>query len=130
MLQDFKDFIMKGNVLDLAVAVIIAVAFGAVIQSLVDNVINPIIAGVVGQPDISGVANFTIGSGKDASTVSFGAWFNEILSFVIIAFVLFMIIRSFEKMQAMRGAGPEDEEAGPTEVELLAEIRDTLRART
>jgi large conductance mechanosensitive channel len=121
---------MKGNVLDLAVAVIIGAAFGAVIQSLVDNVINPIIAGVVGQPDISGVATFTIGSGEDASVVSFGAWFNEILTFVIIAFVIFMIIRTYEKMQSLRGAGAEEEDAGPTEVELLTEIRDALKAQS
>ncbi|HUW03248.1 MAG TPA: large conductance mechanosensitive channel protein MscL [Acidimicrobiales bacterium] len=130
MLEDFKDFVMKGNVLDLAVAVVIGAAFGAVIQSLVDNVINPIIAGVVGQPDISSVATFTIGSGEDASVVSFGAWFNQILSFVIIAFVLFIIIRAFEQMQNRRGAGAETEGAGPTEVDLLTEIRDSLKTQS
>ena len=129
MLEDFRDFIMKGNVLDLAVAVIIGAAFGAVIQSLVDNVINPIIAGVVGQPDISNVATFTIGSGEDASVVSFGAWFNSILTFVIIAFVIFMIIRTYENMQARRGRA-EEEDAGPSEVDLLTEIRDSLRSQS
>ncbi len=124
VLKDFRDFIMKGNVLDLAVAVIIGAAFGAVIVSLVDNVLNPIIAGVFGQPDLSETMTFDVGD----ATVRFGAWLNAIISFLIIAGVIFLIIRTYEKMQERRGVVPEED--GPSdEVVLLTEIRDALKAQ-
>lgn len=121
MVEDLKKFLMKGNVVDLAVAVIIGVAFGAVVTALVDNIINPIIAGIVGEPDISGVLAFDVGDAR----VSIGGFLQAVLDFAIIGTVLFFIVRAYEATQKK-----EEEESGPSdEVVLLTEIRDSLRSR-
>ncbi len=122
MVQDLKAFLMKGNVVELAVAVIIGVAFGAVVTALVDNIINPIIAGIVGEPDISDVLTFGI---SDA-TVSIGGFLQAVLDFVIIGTVLFFIVRAYENLQKKEDTAPE---APNEQTMLLTEIRDSLRAR-
>lgn len=122
MLKDLKSFLMKGNIVDLAVAVIIGVAFGAVVTAMVDNIITPIIAAVFGQPDISEVLAIDIGD----SVIRIGAFFQAVLDFVIIGTVLFFIVKAYEATQKKK----EEEEEGPSdEVVLLTEIRDSLRAR-
>lgn len=134
MLKGFKDFIMRGNVVDLAVAVVIGAAFSSVVTSLVDNVINPIIAAIFGKPDMSNVFVWTLNDAgtpdpSDDAVLSFGAFLTAILSFVIIALAIyFMIVVPMNAMAARRKAKEEPVvEDGPTEVELLIEIRDSLK---
>jgi large conductance mechanosensitive channel len=108
MLKEFKEFIMRGNVLDLAIAVVIGAAFGKIIASLVDDIIMPPIGLALGNVDFANL--FVNLSGKDypsvaaakaagAATLNYGIFFNTILSFLIIAFVIFLLIRSYSKMQ-------------------------------
>ncbi len=122
MIKDLKDFLMKGNVVDLAVAVIIGVAFGAVVGAMVDHIITPIIAAVFGQPDISEVLAIDIGD----ATMRIGAFFQAVLDFAIIGTVLFFIVRAYESFQKKEDDAPD---APSDEVVLLTEIRDSLRAR-
>lgn len=125
MVDEFKDFIAKGNVLDLAVAVIIGIAFGAVVKSLVDNVIMPPVGVLLGGADFSnlfvvlkeGTLGGPYGSIADAtadgaSVLGYGVFINTIVNFLIIAFVVFMIVRSVNKMKRKQEA---EEEKEPTE---------------
>ncbi len=129
MIQDLKAFLMKGNVVDLAVAVVIGAAFGLVVSSFVDNIVNPIIAAVFGKPDISSVLTFVLRNNPDGDAVlSIGGFLQEILNFAIIGAVLFFIVRAYNTMQEKRNGPAEEEAAGPSdEVLLLTEIRDSLR---
>lgn len=124
MLNDFKKFIMKGNVLDLAVAVIIGAAFGLLVVSLVQDIIMPIVGAIVGKTSFDELT-LTIGDG----VVRYGHFLTLLVNFVIIAFVIFMMVKSFEKMQSMRGAKEEENEPLTVEGELLTEIRDLLKQR-
>jgi len=140
MLQDFKAFIAKGNVLDLAVAVIIGAAFAKIVASLTDDIIMPIIGKIFGGLDFS--SHFILlgpipadyhGSMTDyaalkkagAPVLGWGAFVTEIVSFIILAFIIFLMVRWATKMMRKRDEAP----AGPSEVELLTEIRDELRKR-
>lgn len=127
MLDGFKNFIMRGNVVDLAVAVVIGAAFGAVVSSLVDNFINPVIAAVVGQPDLSGLWAFKINNAQ----FSLGAIIGEGINFLLIAAaVYFIVVLPMNKIAERRKAGVEPEPEAPAEdVLLLQEIRDLLAAR-
>jgi large conductance mechanosensitive channel len=140
MLKEFRAFIAKGNVLDLAVAVIIGAAFAKIVTSLTDDIIMPIIGKIFGGLDFSSyfvllgpVPGDYHGSMTDyaalkkagAPVLGWGAFVTEVVSFLILAFIIFLMIKAANK--AMR-KGP-DAAAGPTEVELLAEIRDELRRR-
>ena len=126
MLKDFRDFVMRGNVLDLAIAVVIGVAFNAVVTSLVNDVIMQIIAAIFGQPNFNSLT-FTIGDG----VIYYGRFLTALVNFLIIAATLFVIIRSFEELSKRRkGAGVDDEEEKSDEVVLLGEIRDLLRERS
>jgi large conductance mechanosensitive channel len=139
MLKEFKDFIMRGNVLELAVAVIIAGAFGAVVASFTKDVIMPPIGLALGGVDFTDLA-ITLKEAEldasgaalaDAVQIRYGAFIQKLIDFVIIAFVIFMLIRTYNKMQERR----KKEEApaapapppGPSAEELLAEIRDLLK---
>lgn len=97
MLKEFRDFIMKGNVLDLAVAVIIGAAFGAVVTSLVNDILMPIIGIVLGGVDFSSLA-FTVGE----ALVKYGNFIQTFINFLIIAFVIFLILRSYNRMNAAK----------------------------
>ena len=108
MLKEFKEFVMRGNVLDLAIAVVLGAAFGKIIASLVDDIIMPPIGLALGNVDFANL--FVNLSGKDypsvaaakavgAATLNYGIFFNTIFSFLIIAFVIFLLIRSYSKMQ-------------------------------
>ncbi len=121
MLKDMKEFLLKGNLVDLAVAFVLGLAFAAVVNGLVDFVVNPFIAGILGQPDISGVLAFDIGD----ATVSIGGFLQEVLNFVIIGTVLFFIVRAYQTMTKQE----EEVESRSDEVVLLTEIRDSLRAQ-
>ncbi len=94
MLKEFRDFAMRGNVMDLAVGVIIGGAFGKIVSSLVGDILMPLIGLIIGGIDFSGLA-FTVGSAK----VTYGNFINNIIDFIIIAFVIFLMVRAMNKMQ-------------------------------
>jgi len=124
MLKEFKEFITKGNVLDLAVAVVIGAAFTLVVNSLVKDVLMPLIAAIVGQPDFS---DLSLGVGD--SQVLYGNFLTALINFLIVAAAMFLIIKVITSLQKLRK--PSDvEEAEATEIELLTEIRDALISRS
>lgn len=131
MLADLKKFLMRGNVVDLAVAVVIGVAFGAVISSFVDNIINPIIAAIFGKRDISEVLIITLREGDAGDAVlRIGLFLQAVLDFIIIGTALFFVVQAFNRLQAMRRTtDPEEDPVPPDDIVLLTEIRDLLRAR-
>jgi large conductance mechanosensitive channel len=126
MLRQFREFLLRGNVVDLAVAVVIGAAFGAVVTALVKDIITPVIAAVGGKPDFGSLA-FTI----NGSRFAYGDFINAIVSFVIIAAaVFFLVVKPVSALMERRKAGLEPEaEAVPEDVVLLGEIRDLLRER-
>jgi large conductance mechanosensitive channel len=125
LVADFRKFIMRGNVLDLAVAVVIGVAFNAVVTSLVDDVIMQIVAAIVGEPNFNDLT-FTLGEG----VIYYGRFLTALINFLIIAATLFVIIKAFEEMQKRRRREGEDvDEEKTDEVVLLTEIRDLLSER-
>ena len=139
MLQEFRDFIARGNVLDLAVAVIIGAAFATITASLTDDIIMPIVGKIFGGLDFS--SYFTLlgpipadyaGSPTDYSALKkagvpvlgWGQFITVLINFLILAFIIFLIIRSANRMVKKR-----DAPTGPSEVDLLTEIRDELKKR-
>ncbi|HWD78835.1 MAG TPA: large conductance mechanosensitive channel protein MscL [Kribbella sp.] len=126
MLKGFKEFVMRGNVVDLAVAVVIGAAFGAIVTSLVDNLINPLIAAIFGKADISKVAHFKV-NGAD---FYIGKILQAGLNFLFVAAaVYFFIVMPLNKLAERRKRGMEPEpDPLTTDQELLTEIRDLLRA--
>jgi large conductance mechanosensitive channel len=127
LLKDFRAFLMRGNVLDLAVAVIIGVAFNAVVQSLVKNVILRLVGAIAGKPDFSSLY-FTI----NKSQIAYGQFITDLLNFLIIAAAVFLIVKTFQTLQDRRRKGqldPEDTPAPTDEALLLAEIRDAIVAQ-
>jgi large conductance mechanosensitive channel len=126
-LSDFKKFILRGNVLDLAVAVIVGAAFNAVVQSFANDVIMGFIGAIFGQPNFNEVA-IHIGSGR----VKVGLFITAVVNFVIVAFAVFLAVKAFEAMQRMRRRDQADVEPDSeltVDQELLSEIRDLLRER-
>lgn len=129
MIKGFKDFISRGNVVDLAVGVVIGAAFGKIVDALVDGIINPLIAGVIGKPDFSEVLAFTIGG----STVKPGLLITAAVNFLLMAFAIYLcIVVPMNKLAALRTAKEKaDKDAAPkvsAEVQLLTEIRDALKS--
>ncbi len=126
VLQEFRDFIMRGNVVDLAVAVVIGAAFGAVVTALVTDIVTPLITAVVGEPSFAGLS-FTI----HESRFLYGDFLTKTLSFVTIAAVVFLfVVKPINALLARRKAHDEPPPAAPSEdIVLLTEIRDLLRAR-
>lgn len=118
MLKEFQKFIMRGNVLDLAVGVIIGSAFTGLVTSLTKNLINPILSMFAGKADLSGLY-FTILGAK----FTYGNFINDVLNFLIIAFVVFLLVKGINHILPSKPAKP----AGPTQEELLTEIRDLLK---
>ena len=127
MIKGFKDFIMRGNVVDLAVAVVIGAALGAVVVSIVDGIITPLLAAAGGVPDVSQLWTFTINDG----VFSLGKVVAAIINFLFIAAaVYFVIVMPMNKLAERRKKGVEPEPAAPAEdILLLQEIRDLLAAR-
>ena len=118
MLKEFKDFAMKGNVVDMAVGLVIGAAFGKIVTALVDNIIMPIVGGLSGGVDFSDLSVKVSGV-----AVTYGAFIQAVIDFIIIAFVIFLIVKQMNKLKKEEEAAP----AGPTTEELLAEIRDALK---
>jgi large conductance mechanosensitive channel len=119
MLKEFKEFISRGNLVELAVAVILGLAFNQVVQSLVIGVFTPLIGAIFGAPNL-GALTVRIGS----AALQIGFFLDALISFLITALVLFLVVRAYN-----RAFPKEEEQAGPSEVELLMQIRDELRLR-
>ena len=132
MIQEFKEFINKGNVFEAAVGLILALAFQPVVQGLVDNIIMPIVARIFGQPDFSSI-RISLGGefdvtdeagnviGTSPAYIEIGTWITTVVGFIILAWVIFMMVKAYN-----RANPPEEEEEGPSEIDLLTEIRDNL----
>jgi large conductance mechanosensitive channel len=119
MLSEFKDFIDKGDVVTIAVGLIMALYFKLIVDALLEGVVLPIIAAILGETDFTAIG-FDIGDAR----ISIGLVIQAIISFIAVAFILFLLIKAYNKAKA-----PEVEaEAGPSEVDLLTEIRDALKA--
>ena len=128
MLKGFKEFIARGNVVELAVAVVMGAAFGAIVNALVADIITPLIAAIFGKPDYSKLV-LTVHNSK----ILYGSFISAVISFFLIAigvyfFIVLPINKLNERGRVRRGlpAKPADPTAGPTEVELLTQIRDAL----
>jgi large conductance mechanosensitive channel len=124
MLKEFKTFIFRGNLLDLAAAVILGTAFSRVVTALVEGVLTPIIAAIGGQPNFSSLV-LGLGDGE----IRYGTFLDAVISFVIVAAVLFMILKAATRAQKLRASTdiPEEDAVPPSdEAVLLAEIRDLL----
>lgn len=135
MLKEFKDFIAKGNVMDMAVGIIIGAAFTAIVGSLVADLINPIISLFMGGTDFSGMyanlsdgeyANIAAAEEAGAAVFAYGRFIMAIINFLVIAFVVFMLVRQVNKMKKAEAEAPA-EPAGPTQEELLADILKALK---
>ena len=136
MLKEFRDFAMKGNVVDLAVAVIIGAAFGAIVTSLVGDIIMPIVGSITGGLDFS---NYFIGLSKNVTAtnladakkqgavLAYGNFLTLTINFLIVAFVLFIVIRAMTMLKRKEAAAPAAPPKPTREEELLTEIRDLLK---
>ncbi len=118
---------MKGNVLDMAVGVIIGGAFGKIVSSLVDDILMPVVGMITGNIDFTTLA-FKIGEGEEAAVLKYGNFIQNTVDFLIVAFCIFLMLKAINKMNRKKEepAAPA-EPAGPTQEELLAEIRDLLK---
>ncbi len=137
MFQEFKEFALKGNMLDMAVGIVIGAAFGTIVSSLVDDILMPLIAGISSTPDFSNLF-ILLKSPADTSinlssveeirqaggvVLAYGKFINAVISFLIVALALFSIVKTVNKLKKVQAPAP----AGPTSEELLAEIRDLLK---
>jgi large conductance mechanosensitive channel len=140
MLQEFKQFIAKGNVLDLAVAVIIGAAFATIVASLTEEIIMPVVGAMFGGADFSSyfillsvptgyqgsLTDYAALKEAGAAMIGYGAFVTALINFLILAFIIFLLVRTANKLTRKQ---EEAASAGPSEVDLLTEIRDELRKR-
>ena len=134
MLKEFKDFIMTGNVIDLAVAVILAAAVGAVVNGFVSDIAMPIVGYFTGGMDFSDMRLVLSEAVVDAegeivkpeNAIMYGKWITSIISLIMVGLVLFIIVKAYNKTRK-KEEEPEPAPTGPTEIELLVEIRDALK---
>jgi large conductance mechanosensitive channel len=136
-IKEFKEFAMKGNVMDMAVGVIIGGAFGKIVSSLVSDIIMPLIGVLTGGISFTDLF-INLGEGEfktlaeaqeaGAAVFAYGQFIQNIIDFIIIAFCIFLMIKAMNKLKKEKPAEPEAP-AGPTQEELLAEIRDLLKAK-
>jgi large conductance mechanosensitive channel len=134
VVKEFREFIAQGNVIDLAVGVVIGAAFGKIVTSLVEQVIMPPIGLLLGQVDFSDLKWVLKPADAAANTeevaILYGAFANTIIQFVIVAFAIFMVVKLVNKLRREKAAEPEAAPAAPTATELLlTEIRDSLKAK-
>jgi large conductance mechanosensitive channel len=127
MLKGFKDFVMRGNVVDLAVAVVVGAAFTAIVTAFTNGLIKPLI-NVIGGTNAGHGLGFNLLAGNDSTFLDIGGVINAVINFGLIALVVyFIIVLPVKKMQERRKRGQEPGPAQPTDIELLTEIRDLLR---
>lgn len=127
MLKEFRDFIAKGNVMDMAVGIIIGAAFTAIVTSLVEDLVNPLLGIVIGGIDFSSIS-FGLGDAQ----FMVGNFINAVIKFLIVAWVVFLLVKMVNRVKdaaVKKGEPVPAAPAGPTQEELLMEIRDALRAR-
>jgi large conductance mechanosensitive channel len=138
MLREFKEFAMRGNVVDMAVGIVIGAAFGKIVSSLVNDVVMPPIGLLMGNVDfsqlfvnLSGTEYATLAEAQaaGAATINYGMFINTVLDFVIVAFAIFMVIRGMNRLKRKQAEAPAEAPAVPIEVQLLTEIRDSLKSR-
>lgn len=143
MINEFKEFIAKGNVMDMAVGIIIGAAFTAIVTSLVSDLINPVIGIITGGTDFSSKyvvlsgtapAGASLQAARDAgaNVFAYGSFISAVINFLIIAFVVFLLVKAVNRIKDSAMGKAEEAPAapaGPTSEELLAQIRDELRAR-
>jgi len=136
MLAEFKEFIAKGNVMDLAVGVIIGGAFALITKSLVDDIIMPVVGWLFGGLDFSnyffalsgdGTATTLEAAKEQGAVFAYGSFLTVIVNFIIIAFIIFMMVRYVNKLRAEEEESPAEPEAPPADIQLLTEIRDSLK---
>ena len=132
MFKEFREFIARGNVVDLAVGVIIGGAFGAIVKSLVDQVIMPPIGLITGGIDFSQLkVLLKPGVGKTPEVaIAYGAFLNTVITFLIVAFVIFLVVKAVNSLRREEAAAPPADPAPTPSEALLTEIRDLLKART
>ena len=137
MFKEFREFAMKGSVVDLAIGVIIGAAFGALVNSLVADIFTPIIGWILGGVDfsnlfiqLSGEAQDTLAAAQEAgATIAYGNFINVLISFLIVAWVLFLLVRGMNRLRRKQEEAPAAPPAPPKEEVLLTEIRDLLKAQ-
>lgn len=135
MLKEFKDFAMKGNVVDMAVGIIIGAGFGKIVTSLVNDILMPPIGRLLGGMDFSNLfinlsggdfASLQAAQAAGAATVNYGLFLNTVLDFVIVAFAIFMVVKQMNRLKKEAPAAPA---AIPEEILLLREIRDAMKKK-
>ena len=138
MLREFKEFAIRGNVVDMAVGIIIGAAFGSIVKSLVDDVIMPPIGLAIGGIDFSSLfinlsggeyASLAEAQAAGAATINYGLFLNNVISFLIVAFAVFLLVKGINSMKREAEAKPAEEPKASQEVVLLTEIRDALKSR-
>lgn len=138
LFQEFKEFAMRGNVVDLAVGLVIGAAFGAIVNSLVNDIIMPPIGLIMGNIDFSNL--FVNMSGQEypslaaaraagAPVIAYGAFINVVINFIIVAFAIFLVVKGMNQLRRKQEAAPEETPVPPRQETLLEEIRDLLKAR-
>ena len=131
--EEFKAFAMRGNVMDMAVGVVIGSAFTAIVNSLVKDIITPIMSLLTSGVDLSSLS-IPLGEGEEAAAIAYGNFIQSIISFIIIAFAVFVMVKAINKLSNLRKEEEEEapapeEPKGPTTEELLTEIRDLLKEK-
>jgi large conductance mechanosensitive channel len=138
MLKEFKEFAMRGNVVDMAVGIVIGAAFTTIVRSMVDDIMMPAIGFVTGGVDFSDIfinlsggdyASLKAAKDAGAATINIGVFINACISFLIVAFALFMVIKAMNNLKRKQEEKPEEAPPPPREVQLLEEIRDALVKR-
>ncbi len=126
-IQEFKDFAMRGNVMDMAVGVIIGGAFGKIVSSLVDDILMPVVGMITGNVDFT-TLSYTIGDKEGGAVLNYGNFIQNTIDFLIVAFCIFCIIKLINAASKKKEEAPAEPAApaGPTQEELLTEIRDLL----
>lgn len=131
MIKGFKEFISRGNAIDLAVGMVVGAAFTLVVNTLVEKVLNPMIGGLAGRPNFDNVMQFTLGDGKDAAVVQPGAVITALVNFILVAAALYLfVVMPMNKWANRTQKEQAKEEPKPApDIELLTEIRDLLAAK-
>jgi large conductance mechanosensitive channel len=131
LVKEFREFAARGNVIDLAVAVVMGTAFGGITKSLVDDIIMPVVGILLGGADFSAykVTLRAAAEGVPAVTLNYGVFINVCINFIIIAFAMFLLVKGINSLKRKQETAPEEAPAPPREEVLLEEIRDLLKAK-